>query len=135
MAEALKMKVDTIGGDILERYNLPDARDGLTPRQRRILWAMYKRNLSSRSDYEKTIDFCKAKAPHFCGTPLLHPYSPSNTASIKIPTIMIPMNKYCFFVNFSFKKILERINDTTHTLERIGAAIAPFPLIAYTYVS
>ena len=62
-------------------------------------------------------------------------YSPSNTASIKIPTIMIPMNKYCFFVNFSFKKILDNIKDTTHTLERIGAAIAPFPLIAYTYVS
>ena len=33
------------------------------------------------------------------------------------------------------KKILDKINDTTHTLERIGAAIAPFPLIAYTYVN
>lgn len=55
MAEALKMKVDTIRGEILESYNLPDARDGLTPRQRRILWAMYLRKLSSRSDYEKTM--------------------------------------------------------------------------------
>ena len=62
-------------------------------------------------------------------------YSPSKIASIKIPTIMMQMNKYCFFVSFSFKKILDRIKDTTHTLERIGAAIAPFPLIAYTYVS
>ena len=54
MAEALKMKVDTIGGKILERYNLPDARDGLTPRQRRILWVMYLRKLSSKSKFEKT---------------------------------------------------------------------------------
>ena len=29
-------------------------------------------------------------------------------------------------------QILDKIKDTTHTLERIGAAIAPFPLIAYT---
>ena len=55
MAETLKMKVETEGKETFESYNLPDARDGLTPRQRRILWAMYKRNLSSRSDYEKTI--------------------------------------------------------------------------------
>ena len=66
------------------------------------------------------------------GRTFLSSYSPSKTASIKIPTIMIPINKYCFFVNFSFKKILDKIKDTTHTLERIGAAIAPFPLIAYT---
>ena len=62
----------------------------------------------------------------------LNRYSPSNTASIKIPTMMIPINKYCFFVSFSFKKMRDNNNETTHTLERIGAAIAPFPLIAYT---
>ncbi len=54
MAEALKMKVDTAGEEAYESYNLPDVRDGLTPRQRRILWAMYKRKLSSRSQFEKT---------------------------------------------------------------------------------
>ena len=54
MAEALKMKVDTIRGEVLESYNLPDARDGLTPRQRRILWTMRQRKLSSRSKYEMT---------------------------------------------------------------------------------
>ena len=43
MAEALKMKVDTIRGEILESYNLTDARDGLTPRQRRFVWTMGKR--------------------------------------------------------------------------------------------
>ena len=36
------------------------------------------------------------------------------------------------FVSFSFKKILDNNNETTQTQERIGAAIAPFPLIAYT---
>lgn len=55
MAEALKMKVDTAGSETFENYSLPDARDGLTPRQRRILWAMNLRKLSSRSDYEKTM--------------------------------------------------------------------------------
>ena len=55
MAEALKMKVDTEDKETFESYSLPDARDGLTPRQRRILWAMYLRKLSSRSDYEKTM--------------------------------------------------------------------------------
>ena len=54
MAEALKMKVDTAEGEPLESYNLPDARDGLTPRQRRILWTMRQRKLSSRSEYEMT---------------------------------------------------------------------------------
>lgn len=54
MAEALKMKVDTAGSETFESYSLPDARDGLTPRQRRILWAMHKRKLSSRSKFEKT---------------------------------------------------------------------------------
>lgn len=54
MEKALKMKVDTIGGAPFESYNLPDARDGLTPRQRRILWTMRMRKLSSRSKYEMT---------------------------------------------------------------------------------
>lgn len=45
------------------------------------------------------------------------------------------MKRYCFFVNFSFKKMRDKSNDTIHTEEMIGAAIAPFPLIAYTYVS
>ena len=54
MAEALKMKVDTAEGEPFKSYNLPDARDGLTPRQRRILWTMRQRKLSSRSEYEMT---------------------------------------------------------------------------------
>ena len=54
MADALKMKVDTEDRETFERYNLPDARDGLTPRQRRILWTMRMRKLSSRSKYEMT---------------------------------------------------------------------------------
>lgn len=54
MAEALKMKVDTEDKETFESYNLPDARDGLTPRQRRILWTMRKRKLSSRTEYEMT---------------------------------------------------------------------------------
>ena len=45
------------------------------------------------------------------------------------------MKKYCHFVSFSFRKILERTNETTQTDEMIGAAIAPFPLIAKTYVN
>lgn len=53
MTEALKKKVDIITDD--ERYNLPDVRDGLTPRQRRILWAMHVRNLSGSAEYENTI--------------------------------------------------------------------------------
>jgi len=59
-------------------------------------------------------------------------HSPSMTASIKMPTMMIPINRYCFFVSFSFRKILESKRDTTHTEERMGAAMAPFPLMAYT---
>lgn len=54
MAEALKMKVDTEDKENFESYNLPDVRDGLTPRQRRILWTMRQRKLSSRSEYEMT---------------------------------------------------------------------------------
>lgn len=54
---------------------------------------------------------------------------------MSIPTIMIEINKYCFADNFSFKNILDKSNDTTQTEEIIGAAIAPLPLIAYTYVS
>ncbi len=54
MAEALKMKVDTLTENGTESYDLPDARDGLTPRQRRILWTMRKRKLSSRAEYEMT---------------------------------------------------------------------------------
>ena len=54
MADALKMKVDIDDKEAVENYNLPDARDGLTPRQRRILWAMYLRKLSSKSKFEKT---------------------------------------------------------------------------------
>ena len=37
MAVALKIKVDTAGRETFESYSLPDVRDGLTPRQRRIL--------------------------------------------------------------------------------------------------
>lgn len=37
MAVALKIKVDTAVGEAFEGYSLPDVRDGLTPRQRRIL--------------------------------------------------------------------------------------------------
>ena len=62
-------------------------------------------------------------------------YSPSRTASIRMPTIIMEMNRYCFFVSFSFRKILDSSKDTTHTLERMGAAMAPLPLIAYTYVN
>ena len=62
-------------------------------------------------------------------------YSPSITASIRIPIIMMVMNRYCFFVSFSFRNILDNNKETTQTEERIGAAIAPFPLMAYTYVS
>lgn len=54
MADALKMKVDTEDKETFESYNIPDVRDGLTPRQRRILWAMRNRKLSSRSEYEMT---------------------------------------------------------------------------------
>lgn len=54
MAEALKMKVDTTERETFESYSLPDVRDGLTPRQRRILWTMWQRKLSSRSEYEMT---------------------------------------------------------------------------------
>jgi len=54
MAEALKMKVETEEKETFESYNLPDVRDGLTPRQRRILWTMHVRKLSSRLKYEKT---------------------------------------------------------------------------------
>ena len=54
MADALKMKVDAEDKETFESYNIPDVRDGLTPRQRRILWAMRNRKLSSRSEYEMT---------------------------------------------------------------------------------
>lgn len=54
MEDELKMKVDTEDKEAFESYNLPDARDGLTPRQRRILWTMRQRKLSSRSEYEMT---------------------------------------------------------------------------------
>ncbi len=58
--------------------------------------------------------------------------SPSTIARIMIPSITRKMNTYCFAVSFSFRKILERISDTTHTDDMMGAAMAPFPLIAYT---
>ena len=60
-------------------------------------------------------------------------YSPSITASIRMPTMMMPMNMYCFLVSFSFRKMRDRISDTTHTAEMMGAAMAPLPLaMAYT---
>ena len=59
-------------------------------------------------------------------------YSPSNTASIRIPVIIMAINIYCFLVSFYFKKILYNSNDTTHTQDKIGAAMAPLPLMAYT---
>ena len=55
-------------------------------------------------------------------------YSPSITASIRMPTMMMPMNRYCFLDSFSFRKMRDRIRDTTHTAEMMGAAIAPLPL-------
>ena len=93
--------------------------------------SMAKRLLNTRYKKEMLTSLLKMSISFLCYIRKIF-YSPSKTASIKIPTIIIVMNKYCFFVNFSFKKILDKINDTTHTLERIGAAIAPFPLIAYT---
>ena len=60
-------------------------------------------------------------------------YSPSMMASIRIPMMMIKINAYCFLVSFSFRKMRERIRETTHTAEMIGAAMAPLPLaMAYT---
>ena len=93
--------------------------------------SMAKRLLNTRYKKEMLTSLLKMSISFLCYIRKIF-YSPSKTASNKIPTIIIVMNKYCFFVNFSFKKILDKINDTTHTLERIGAAIAPFPLIAYT---
>ncbi len=55
-------------------------------------------------------------------------YSPSITASIRMPTMMMPMNMYCFLDSFSFRKMRDRIRDTTHTAEMMGAAMAPLPL-------
>ena len=55
-------------------------------------------------------------------------YSPSITASIRMPMMMMKMKAYCFFVSFSFRKMRDRIRDTTHTAEMIGAAMAPLPL-------
>ena len=47
--------------------------------------------------------------------------------------MMMPMNRYCFLDSFSFRKMRDRISDTTHTAEMMGAAIAPLPLaMAYT---
>ena len=60
-------------------------------------------------------------------------YSPSMTASIRMPMMMMKIKAYCFLVSFSFRKMRERISDTTHTAEMIGAAMAPLPLaMAYT---
>lgn len=59
-------------------------------------------------------------------------YSPSSTASIRMPTMMMPMNRYCLRVSFSFRKIRDSSRDTTHTQDRMGAAMAPLPLMAYT---
>ena len=60
-------------------------------------------------------------------------YSPSMTASIRMPMMMMKIKAYCFLVSFSLRKMRERIRDTTHTAEMIGAAIAPLPLaMAYT---
>ena len=93
--------------------------------------SMAERLLNTRYKKEMPTSLLKMSISFLCYIRKIF-YSPSKAASIKIPTIIIVMNKYCFFVNFSFKKILDKINDTTHTLERIGAAIAPFPLMAYT---
>ena len=73
MAEALKMKVDTLTEKGTESYDLPDARDGLTPRQRRILWAMRKRKLSSRAEYEMTARTLYDAGGHV-GTTSDHPF-------------------------------------------------------------
>ena len=74
--------------------------------------------------YKKAADF---------GLPLFYlklNYSPSKTPSISTLMIMRVIKKYCFFVSFSLRNILESKSDTTHTHERMGAAIAPLPLIA-----
>lgn len=69
------------------------------------------------------------KRPPLPGRPLQWTlYSPSITASIRMPTMMMPMNMYCFLLNFSFRKMRDRIRDTTHTAEMMGAAMAPLPL-------
>lgn len=47
-----------------------------------------------------------------------------------MPMMIMPMKKYCFLVSFSLRKMRDNNNETTHTHERIGAAIAPFPLMA-----
>ena len=71
----------------------------------------------------------RMKRPPLFGEALfLRNYSPSITASIRMPTMMMPMNRYCFFDSFSFRKMRDRIRDTTHTAEMMGAAIAPLPL-------
>ena len=62
-------------------------------------------------------------------------YNSSAIANKRIPKMTNAINTYCFLVSRSFKKILESIRETTQTDEMIGAAIAPFPLIAYTYVN
>ena len=46
------------------------------------------------------------------------------TESIRIPRITIAITAYCFFVNFSFKNILDNITDTTHTDDIIGTAVS-----------
>ena len=61
--------------------------------------------------------------------------SPSIIAKIKMPTITKNKKKYCLAFNLSFRIILDNNNETTHTDDIIGAAIAPFPLMAYTYVN
>ena len=38
--------------------------------------------------------------------------------------MMMKIKAYCFFVSFSLRKMRERIRETTHTAEMIGAAMA-----------